>query len=184
MRRTLVGVLSLFLMLGAASEAAGIVSVGVGGFFGRNIPVVQDDASNGSLFGFKARVQFIPLLGVEPFFTKLDQGDTSVEVWGKEMTRDGGAISVFGLNAIFGPSSGGLGVNFNLAAGIGSYTISREGVSDETRFGYNIGPGIEIGFGNGLALEVSSRFHMIPLDGGGSRKNVGISGGINYYLGL
>jgi len=183
MKKKLVVILSLLLMAGVVSNAAGM-EIGVGGFVGVNIPVVQDDASTRSLLGLKARLQLIPALGIEPFFTRLNQGDTSIEVGGKDMSRDGGSISSFGLNLILGSMSSEMGAHFHVAAGIGSYTIKREGVPNESRLGYNLGPGIEIGLRHGLSVEVSSKFHIITLEGGGSRKNIGISGGINYYFGL
>lgn len=183
MKKKLFAVFSLLLMGGVVANARSM-EIGVGGFGGMNIPVVQDDASTSSLLGLKARMQLIPALGIESFFTRLNQGDTSIEVGGKDMSRDGGSISSFGLNLILGSISSDLGAHFHVAAGIGSYSIKREGIPNESRLGYNLGPEVEIGLRHGLSVEVSSKFHIITLEGGGSRKNIGISGGVNYYFGL
>jgi hypothetical protein len=180
MKRTSVLLLSFLLMAGAASDVLGS-KIGLGGFAGMNIPIVQDDASSGTLFGFKGRFELLPNLGAEAFFTALDQGESSIEVWGKDMVVDAGSISSFGLNLILGSMSSEGGAHFHVAGGIASYSFNRDGVPDESRFGYNFGPGIEIGLGK-VSLEVSSRFHIITLDGGGSRKNLGVSGGLNYYF--
>ena len=182
MKRTSVIVLSFLLVAGFASEALGS-KIGLGGFLGMNIPIAQEDAGSSSLFGFKARMELMPRLGVEAFFTKLNQGEASVEVWGREMSMKGGSINSFGLNLILGSMSSETGSHFHLAGGIGSYSLSKEGVPDESRFGYNFGPGLEIGLGK-MSIEISVKTHIIPLDGGGSRKNIGISGGLNYYFGL
>ena len=182
MRKTSILVLSFLLMAGVVTEALGS-KIGLGGFAGMNIPVAQEDAGTSSLFGFKARLGLIPRLGFEAFFTKMSQGDADVEVWGKDMSMEGGSINSFGLNLILGSMSSDAGAHFHFAGGIGSYSLSKEGVPDESRFGYSFGPGLEIGLGK-MSIEISSKAHIIPLDGGGSRKNIGISGGLNYYFGL
>lgn len=182
MKRTSVLILSFLLMAGVASEVLAS-KIGVGGFVGMNIPIVQDDASSGTLFGFKGRFELIPKLGAEAFFTAMDQGESSIEVWGKEMVVDAGSIKSFGLNLILGSMSSDVGAHFHMTGGIASYSFSRDGVPDESRFGYNFGPEFEIGLGK-LSIEMSSKIHIITLDGGGSRKNIGLSGGLNYYFGL
>lgn len=182
MKGTTVVFLSFLLLAGIASESLG-KKIGVGGFLGMNIPIAQEDASTNSLFGIKARMNLIPRLGAEVFFTKLNQGDSSVEVWGKDMSRDGGSINSFGLNLVVGSMSTDVGAHFHIAGGIGSYSLSKEGVPDQSRWGYNFGPEVEIGLGS-VSIEISSKAHIIPLEGGGSRKSVGLSGGLNYYFGL
>ena len=182
MRRMSIVLLVMCLVAAISAEAAA-TQLGLGGFVGMNIPVAQDDASSGALFGFRARLEFMPRLGAEAFFTSLNQGESSVEVWGRDMTVDGGSINSFGLNLIFGSMSSAQGAHFHFTGGIGSYSISRDGPPDESRFGYNFGPGLEIGLGK-VSVEIDAKFHVITLDGGGTRKNVGISGGLNYYFGL
>jgi hypothetical protein len=130
----------------------------------------------------KARWEFMPRLGAEVYFNKLDQGESSVEVWGKDMTLDGGSINNFGLNIFLGAVSGESGSHFHVSAGIGSYSLSREGALDNSRMGFNFGPALEIGLGKMISIEIESKFHIITLDGGGSRKNVGVTGGLNYYF--
>ena len=182
MRKISIFFFSLLLMAGVASEALG-TKIGIGGFAGMNIPIVQEDAGTGSLFGLKARMSLIPHLGAEVYFTKLNQGDASVEVHGKEMGRgDGGSFNSFGLNLVLGSMSTDVGAHFHIVGGIGSYSMSKEGVLDESRFGFNFGPEVEIGLGK-VSIEIGSKAHIISLDGGGSRKSVGISGGLNYYFG-
>lgn len=182
MKRISLVALCLLFASGVVSDAVG-GKIAVGGSLGANIPVAQDDASASSLFGFGVRMKLTRTLGIEPFFTKLNQGDTSVDVWDQEMSREGARIACFGLNVLFGSMSADVGTHFHVAGGIGSYTMSQRGIPDETRFGYNLGPGIEFGLGR-ISIEISSAFHVITLEGGGSRKNIAISGGVNYYFGI
>jgi hypothetical protein len=44
--------------------------------------------------------------------------------------------------------------------------------------------GLVFGVAPKVDIDVSGRFHLITLDGGGSRKNVGINGGVSYYFGI
>lgn len=182
MKRISVFVISFLLVAGVASEVLGS-KIGLGGFVGTNIPVAQEDAGTSSLFGFKARLGLVPLLGFEVFYTKLSQGESSAEVWDDDQSMEGGSINSFGLNLILGSMSCDQGVHFHFAGGIGSYSLSKKGPPDQSRFGFNFGPGLEIGLGK-LSAEISPKIHIITLDGGGSRKNIGISGGLNYYFGL
>ena len=61
--------------------------------------------------------------------------------------------------------------------------MKQEGTEDESRFALSIGPGLEAKLGNQLALNVETRLHMISLEGGGARKNLGLTGGLIYYVG-
>src|SRR5437899_2252806 len=124
MKRVSFGWTLLALVLAAGT--AGAASVGLGGFGGVSIPIVQDDTGRGTVFGVRAPVSLLPLLSVEPFFASSSMGDKDQRVAGLTYTRDGGTVSAFGLNAMLGGAALP-GFKFFPYVGLGSYTLKREG---------------------------------------------------------
>ena len=172
----------LFVMGGIYTVAmASDISVGVIG--GLNIPIAQDDAGNGSLFGAKLRIAAISFLAVEPVLTFMQQGDAAAEIGDEEFELDGGKSTALGVNLIIGPSGPPDRVGFYGIIGVASHAVKQEGTEDQNRLAMSLGPGMQIALRDKFALDIDARLHMISLDGGGARKNLGLSGGLVYYLG-
>jgi hypothetical protein len=172
----------LFVMGGLCSSAMAL-PVGIGAFAGLNVPIVQDDAGTGALYGVRVRLTVIPFLAVEPTLTFFNQGDATTEVRGEEYELDGGKSTALGLNVILGSVGTPAGLRFYNVIGIASHAMKQEGAEDESRLALSIGPGLEVKLGTRLALNVETRLHMISLEGGGARKNLGLTGGLIYYVG-
>ncbi len=174
-------VMALFL-IGASSVAlAGKFSIG--GFGGLNIPVAQDDAKSGALFGAKARILLLPFLGLEPNFSFAKYGGEDVEVRGKSYPGEGGDITSFGADIVFGSMSGFSKMLFYGLAGINYNTYKREEVSDESGVGLAFGTGFEFFPTELLSLEIRAKYHSIKV-GDGGRPHLELSGGLNYYFGI
>ena len=58
----------LLLGLALTAGAAHAAGIGVGAFGGTSIPVVQEDAKTGALYGVRLPVTVVPLLRLEPFW--------------------------------------------------------------------------------------------------------------------
>lgn len=172
----------LFMIAGLCSPAVAL-PVGIGAFTGLNVPIFQDDAGMGSLYGARLRLAVIPFLAVEPTLTFFHQGDATTEVRGEEIELDGGKSTALGVNVIMGSVSTPAGLRFYNVIGIASHAMKQEGTEDESRVAMSIGPGLEAKLGSQLALNVEARLHMISLEGGGARKNLGLTGGLIYYVG-
>ena len=172
-------VLLLFCLTSVVSAA----KFSLGAFGGVNIPILQEDVSNGTVFGIKGRVMVMPFLGLEPNFVMSKYGDKDMDVLEQTMTRKGGDINSFGLDAVLGTFGGFSKVHFYGLAGINSNSMKRDGIPNQTRLGISIGTGVEFMAMDVLSIEVRARVHSISLEGGGGRDNVELTGGLNYYFG-
>ena len=121
--KRIVPILLLGLALSSGAAAARAASAS-GAFGGMSIPVVQEDAKTGAVYGVRVPVTVMPLVTVEPYCARTRPGDDEETFGGLTYTRDGGEISAFGLNVHAGR---GGPLRFYPFAGIGSYRLTRDG---------------------------------------------------------
>ncbi len=176
MKRTFPLVL-LGLVLWAGMAAAGI-SVSGEVFGGLSIPIVQDDSDQGSQFGIRVPVHVLPRLTAEPYFASSTLGDKTESFAGLSYTRDGGKVTAFGLNARLG-GAGAPGLSFFPYVGVGSHTLKRSGVGDESDVGYNFGLGLQLSPMPKFALSLRGELNAI-LTGDASRKYGNVTVGASY----
>jgi hypothetical protein len=172
----------LVLLLTGTSSVASEGKFSIGGFAGLNIPLVQDDAKSGALFGAKGRIVLLPFLGLEPNLTFAKYGGKDMEIRGKSYPRDGGDFTSFGVDLLLGSMSGFGNTRIYGLAGINSNTYKREGLENESGLGLAFGTGFEFFPTEIVSLEVRAKYHSIKL-GDGGRAHLEISGGLNYYFG-
>jgi len=164
------------LTLAAACDASVFTKLGIGAYSGVNIPIVQDDAGTGPLYGFRGRIGF-PLVTLEPAVTILNNADQDADVSGSTISLEAPEVTSYSFSALFGGSFYGL-------AGIGWSSINvPDGAGESTEPTYYLGGGAEIGVGP-VAVDVSPRLYLIQTADNATRKNVGILIGVNYYFGL
>jgi len=174
----------LLLSLAGGAEAK-MLGFGLSAFYGVNIPLVQDDAESGPVYGLRAPLQMTGSLRLEPWFSMATIGDYDlVTPISGTTTFEGGDITSFGLNALLGSPFNGPGFSIAFLGGIGSHKMERENADTDTRVGYNLGLDMGIGLGS-LPLSLSARGEglVIPLDGGGSRKSALVTGALTYKFG-
>jgi len=176
MRRILV---ILGLMLFSVSMVnAETPKIGVGAFGGMNMPIVQADQSNGSVFGLKAKVKIIPVLLLEPNISFGKWGDGENE--GIEFP--GSKISSLGIDAVLGNSPGVIGVKPFFLVGAGIYTVKNDDTGyDESKLGYCAGLGLGIGVGPKMDIDITGKA-VLAAQEKGSKKAVFITAGLTYYL--
>jgi opacity protein-like surface antigen len=174
----ILGLALLAAALAAAPARAATVSIGAEAFGGMCIPVVQDDADQGTVFGVRVPAHVTPLLTVEPWFAKSALGDKNVDIAGLPYDIDGGEVTGFGLNARLG-GLGAPGLSFFPFLGIGSYTLAREGSDDRTEAGYSAGLGLTLSPMPKLGIGLRGEFVMIPT-GDTSRKYANATLGLTY----
>jgi opacity protein-like surface antigen len=175
MTKTMVLVLLLALAVAGGAEAAG---VGVGVFGGASVPILQEDAGRGTVYGLRLPVDLVPMLRLEPYWAKARLGDVEETFGGLPYTRDGGEISTFGLHAML--STGGP-LRFFPFVGIGSCTLAREATDDRTKVGYDAGVGLGLSPIPGLEVDLRGEFVVIPMDET-SRKFVNVTLGASYHF--
>jgi hypothetical protein len=174
------------MLLGVTSVQAGLLGAGLTAYGGVNIPIAQDNAQSGSIFGLRAPLQMMSALRLEPWMGIANNGDYTLNTAiSGSSTFDGGKITSFGLNALLGSPMTGPGFSIAFLGGIGSHKLETEGVETDSRVGYNVGLDMGVGLGS-LPLSLSGRAEavVIPLDGGGSRKNGFITAGLTYKFGI
>jgi hypothetical protein len=188
--RTKALLLMLVLIMVCASSASAF-RFGVGGFAGLNLPVAQDDATMGTVFGAKARIPLIPFIGLEPNFTYMKNGDASIEIgapYNETMEREAGKFTSFGADLVFGSVLGNTGLNVHGLVGASSVTYARDtdAIPDLSNITYWLGLGVEYGINEQISLEFRGKLMVFPYDEGndtGSRKNGVVTAGVNIYLG-
>jgi hypothetical protein len=181
MRKVICLIIVALFVAGSSSVAlAGKFSVGA--FGGLSIPLVQDDAKSGALFGAKGRILLLPYLGVEPYFAmaKIKGGDA--EAREETFTLGDGDVTSFGADVVLGSISGVGKTKFYGLVGINSNSYKRDRVPDESGLGFDFGGGVEFFPTEMVSLELKAKYHPIKL-GEGGRVNLEFSGGVNYYFG-
>lgn len=159
------------------------ISLGVGVFGGANIPIVQDDQANGSVFGFLLRVKALPFIVIEP--------NVAFGKWGKpgivddiDLGIDGSKITSYGIDATLGGLPGVPGVKPYFLGGIGVYKIKNDDTGyDESKMGYDVGVGIGIGVVPKIDIDFRGKLIIAPQEDS-SKKAFYITGGITYNFGL
>lgn len=169
---------TVFLVALLAPAVAHAGTIGIGAFGGASIPVVQDDAKQGSIFGVRVPVHLVPLLMVEPYYAKSGLGDVEDTFAGLSYTRDGFDVSSYGANVML--SLGGP-LQFYPFVGIGQNTVKREGSDDQTLTGYNFGLGFGITPAPKLHVHLRGELQAI-VDGDASRKFGNVTAGLSYDL--
>src|SRR6185369_15416964 len=98
MRRILVlPALALALGLVLIPSTSHAFSIGIGAFGGTSIPISQDDVGTGAAYGARLPIKIIPLVSVEPYWSKSTLGDGTIDVGGVATTVDGFDVDSFGV---------------------------------------------------------------------------------------
>src|SRR5262249_12938906 len=114
----------LFALIAPASDAGVLTKLGVGAYSGINIPIVQDDAGSGALYGFRGRIG-LPIVTIEPAVTFLQNKDQDVDAGGSTITLEAPEVTSYGFSALIGGTVYGL-------AGIGWSSLNVPGGTGET----------------------------------------------------
>jgi len=184
MKRLVILVVTTLYLCSAPAAVAG--DLGVGGFAGINVPVEQDDAENGMVYGVRGRWSPFWSLTIEPQVFLLQNGDYDIEfgdgAGGTETLKSWKATS-FSANLVLGaPASAFSGIRPFVFGGLRFNSMDFEGRDAKTQLGFAAGVGLEIGFSQ-VGLEVRGTGEVFPDGEGSSRKNGTITGGLNIYFG-
>lgn len=173
--KRIVAFLLLSLCAGAPMAHAQGITIGAGAFGGYAVPVIQDDAGSGVMFGVRVPVSVSSLLTVEPYYMTSSLDEVTEELGGIEYTRDGFDMRSYGANVIL------FGGRFYPFVGLGSYSLEREGSEDIDEMGWNFGLGIGLPVASKLRLDIRGELDMIVTDES-SRKFGAATAGLTYNL--
>ncbi len=170
-----------FVLLMAVPASA--LDWGVGGFGGVSIPIEQDDAENGLVYGARVRLGLGMGLALEPQFFYLKNGEYDIEVGSTTTeTLESWKATSGGVNLVLGaPADKFAGLRPFFFGGVRYNALDFEGHDTESEVGFGGGIGLEIGFRQ-VALDVRATGEIFP-DGDASRKNGMLAGGLTVYLG-
>lgn len=150
------------LVCGLTSAARAGTIVGLGVFGGGNFPVSQQDQDSGSEWGLRVPVHVRSLLTVEPYFRVAQLGHAKAQFRGLDYTREGVAIVGYGATVAFG--SLGLRGDFPVYpfVGVGSYRLSRPGMSSITDNGFNFGLAAGLPITKGFSVNLRAAYTVVP----------------------
>ena len=182
MKKLYLALVVTVVMSVAIASSANATGWGAGPFAGISIPVVQDDAANGIVFGGRVKLSLGGMLGLEPNFTYFKGGDWELDDLPGE-TFEGAKVTSVGLNVILGGAGAPTGLRFFPFAGAKYYNFKTD-IPDfsDSQLGFDAGVGLEVGAGS-IGIELRGSAEVLPLDGGGSRKWIHVLGGLTYYFG-
>ncbi len=173
---------ALVLLLAQTAVQAQTPSIGVGAFGGLNIPIVQDDQANGTVFGARARVKLLPFLVAEPNILLSKWGEPDA-IDGVDLGISGSKITGFGVDATIGGLPGAVGFKPFLVVGFGSFKIKNDDTGfDESNLGVKGGLGFGFGLSPKLDLDLRGTLLVVPQEDGGSKKGGLITAGVTINL--
>jgi len=180
-------VLLFFILIVPSAFAIGDIAVGP--LYGYGMPVGNEWAKPGPMYGVQARVSLIPLVAFGGFYNARNYGDITLTYfegepfeWSEDI--DGGDVKSFGLNAYFGKMTG-MGVNYFLIGGIGSHKWTRDYKEEEdSKFAYALGLGFELVLPKNIGIEARGMFEAASTGNKSTWKSVIAYGGLNYHFEL
>lgn len=182
----------LTVLLVVAMMAPGAFAIGdiaIGPYFGIAMPLANDDAKSGALYGLQARVSLIPGLSIGGHYQSRGYGNPSqtfFEGTPQEFTdeKDGGNVTSIGLDAYLGKTGGAPGMNFYFLGSYGTYKWKRDNLDDVSKTAFAIGPGIELVLPMKVGIEGRAMLEIAMTGESGSWKSFLWFVGLNYHIGL
>jgi opacity protein-like surface antigen len=177
MKRPLVWSVLIIVLL-SVTVAADPVGFGVSG--GILVPVAQEDQSSGSLLGIKIRANLAGPFTIEPNIHIGSFGNAEIAGVG---SREGSSLKHYGVDITLGGAVAKAGLKPYLFIGGGIYNTKRDGDETTNKSGWSIGAGFALGIRPDLDIDIRGRFNIASSEGSTSRKSVGITAGVTYYVG-
>jgi hypothetical protein len=168
------------LALTAGIAQAAPIGIGVGAYGGVSFPILQDDVSQGPVYGVRVPLKVIPMITVEPYYLTSHLGHGEQTIGGVKYTRDGFEHTGYGVNALLGTALG-LGFGLHPYAGIGSHKLVRDGTPEIKETAYNFGLGMGINAMPKISLQLRGELNMV-VTGDTSRKFANATVGLTYSL--
>ena len=183
-----VKILAALILVMSASTAGAIVDISAGPYFGMNIPIVNDQATSGSLWGLQAKVSLLHSVAVGAHYSSSSLGEVEHTFFEGEPeeftdTLEGGDISSFGFDAYFGILSGVPGLKLYLMGSVASWKWERDYADEVSETAFDVGAGAEWVLPFGLGIEGRGTFEFAPTDNEGSIKSFLWFVGANYHFG-
>jgi len=181
-------ILGILLIMTTMVQAQSL-KLSAGLFGGVSIPVVQEDQSQGTVFGIMGRFNLMSIFQFEPYvsFAKWGSPDAiDSDVPGSDpldLGIDGSKVTSFGIDVLLGGAPGVPGLKPIFIGGIGYYKVKNDDTGyEESKLGFAAGLGINFGFIPKIDLDVRAKAIIIPQEEG-SKKAINITAGLLYNFG-
>jgi hypothetical protein len=176
------------VLLVCAGNAGAIADITAGAYYGMDIPVVNDQATSGGMYGVQAKFSLVNSLGLGLYYTSSSLGEVEKTFFEGDPeeytdTLDGGDVTSYGLDAYFGTMGFTPGIKFYLVGSVGQWKWEREYTDEVSEIVWGLGGGAEFILPFGLGIEGRGTFRTVPTDGDGSIKSFVWWVGANYHFG-
>jgi hypothetical protein len=183
-----VRILAAVILVLSTGTAGAIVDISAGPYFGMDIPVANDQATSGGLFGIQAKVSFLSYLAAGAHFSSSSLGEVShtfFEGQPEEFSEslDGGDVTSYGADLYLGTMTGLPGFKIYAVGSVASWKWERDYTEEVSEVAWAVGPGIELVLPFGLGVEGRGMFQISPTDNDGSVKSFVWFIGASYHFG-
>lgn len=183
-----VSLLAVLILVTAVGSAGAVVDFSIGPYFGMDIPIVNDMATSGSLFGIQGKAALTRSLALGAYFDSSSLGEVEGILFEDDPdqftdTLPGGDTKSFGLAAYLGRFAAAPGFRMYFMGGVGTWKWQRDFTDDVSEIAWRFGPGAEVVLRNGLGIEARGMLQVVPLEDGGSVKSGIWFVGLNYHTG-
>jgi len=165
-------------ILTAAAATAAPIGLGVSG--GALLPAGQEDQGTGSLFAIKVRAHLAGRFAAEPNIHFGSFGDADIAGVGN---RKGSSLTHYGVDITWGAPIAAVGFKPYLLLGGAVYNTKRDGDVTSNASGWSFGGGVAVGVRSNLDVDLRGRFNIVSSEGSASKKSVGLTIGVFYYVG-
>ena len=186
MKRSMIVLLLLIL---TAPGVFALSDISFGPYYGMAIPVVNDGAKSGALYGAQAKVSLLPFFSAGLHYSGRTYGNPSMVFFeGQpnevELEVDGGSVSSFGADIYLGKGGSMPGLNLFLLGSLSTFKWQRDGFDDVSQTALLTGLGAELILPMKLGIEVRGMLEIASAGNGGTYKALLWFVGINYHISL
>ena len=179
----------LLLIFVLASFPKAQRDIAVGPYYGMAMPIVNDAAKSGMMFGIQGKVALIPMLSLGLHYSSRSYGNPSIifhegQPSELELEIDGGNVSAFGADLYLGKSGGLPGINFFMMGSFSTFKWTRDDYEDVSETAFLFGPGLEIVLPMKLGIEGRAMLEVASTGNDATYKAGLFFIGINYHLSL
>jgi len=184
MKAKLIVMLAMLILTPAAFA---ITDIAVGPYCGMAIPVVNESAESGMMYGIQAKVSLIPMLSIGGHYSSRNYGNPTIIAfegteYETEMESDGGSMTYYGIDAYLG-NSGGTGANLYAMGSFGSYKWERDDTEDISKTAFAAGLGIEYVLPMKIGIDARALMEFASNDDSTYKSFLWFVG-LNYHFGL
>lgn len=184
-----VRLLVFLLIILTAPTLLAIGDISIGPYYGMAMPIVNDGAESGSMYGFQAKASLISFLSAGLHYSSRSYGNPSMVFFEDqpnevELEVDGGSVKSFGADVFLGKGGGMPGLNIYFLGSLSTFKWERDSYDEVSETAFLVGPGLEVVLPVKLGIEGRAMIEIASTGNGGTYKAFMWFIGVNYHIGL